>query len=332
MITPRRTRLIRVPDIRAFRRAVVSLSSETPQDLFRSVAVIVPTRAAAAELRRSVPSADIITRDDLYANLNARLAEPLRVLTTLEREVVLQSAAKDAIASGQAPPFDVRPGLVAEMLRFYDQLRRQGQSVQRFEELIGERLEGDEDRGAVRLLEQTRFLTASFRSYEARLQDSGAVDEHVLRARLLSTPASSPLTDVVVAVGDWIADAHGLAAVDFDLLTRLAGLERIDIVSTQWLLQSGLHQRLHEWLPGVEEIDAASLGIQPSPGPRQLVVPRSRDREEELVAVAKRLKADPVDPERVAVVFERPLPYLYIAREVFGGAQIPYQTDDALPL
>jgi ATP-dependent helicase/nuclease subunit B len=31
-------------------------------------------------------------------------------------------------------------------------------------------------------------------------------------------------------------------------------------------------------------------------------------------------------------VFKRPLPYLYLARDVFGGAAIPYQTFDALPL
>src|SRR5205085_11772387 len=48
--------------------------------------------------------------------------------------------------------------------------------------------------------------------------------------------------------------------------------------------------------------------------------------------VAKRMKSDPVDLDRVAVVFERPLPYLYIARDVFGGARIPYQLSDALPL
>jgi len=254
------------------------------------------------------------------------------MLTSCEREVLLQSAAADAIAGGQAPPFVVRPGLVAEMLRFYDQLRRQGQSVQRFEELIGERLQGDEDRGAVRLLEQTRFLAASFREYERRLQATGAVDEHLLRAHLVATPSSGPLTGVVIAVGDWIADVHGLAAADFDLLTRLPGLERIDLIATERVLQSGFHQRVHDWLPGIEEINASSLGVTPSAPPRQLVFPVSRDREEELVAVARRVRAEAPDLERVAVVFERPLPYLYLAREVFGGARVPYQAVDALPL
>jgi RecB family exonuclease len=326
VITPRRTRLVRVPDLRAFRRTIALLSSEAPQDLFHATAVIVPTRGAAQQMGMGV------TRDELYADLNARLPAPRRMLTSCEREVLLQSAARDAIAEGSAPPFDVRPGLVAEMVRFYDQLRRQGQTVQRFEELIGERLQGDEDRGAVRLLEQTRFLATSFRRYEERLQSANAVDEHLLRAHLLATAPAHPLTDVVVAVGDWIADPRGLSAVDFDLLTRLPGLERIDLVATERALQSGFHQRIHDWLPGLDEVTSASLGVAVAPPPRQLVVPVSRDREEELVAVARRVKSEAVDPDRVAVVFEQPLPYLYIARDVLGGARIPWQTTDALPL
>jgi RecB family exonuclease len=54
-----------------------------------------------------------------------------------------------------------------------------------------------------------------------------------------------------------------------------------------------------------------------------------RDREEELVAVARRAKGD---LNRIAVVFARPLPYLYLAPDVFGGARIPYQAVDTLPL
>jgi RecB family exonuclease len=254
------------------------------------------------------------------------------MLTPCEREIMLHAAATEAISSGQAPPFDVRPGLVAEMLRFYDQLRRQRQSVQRFQELIEERLQGDEDRGAVRLLQQTRFLAAAFREYQRRLDASGAADEHALREHLIASPAANPLTDLVVAVGDWIADANGLTAVDFDLLTRIPGLERIDVVASDRLLRSGFHQRVNDWLPELDEAEASTLGVAASPPPRQRVVPVARDREEELVAVARQVKADAEDAGRVAVVYERPLPYVYLAREVFSGAGIAYQTRDALPL
>ena len=63
-----------------------------------------------------------------------------------------------------------------------------------------------------------------------------------------------------------------------------------------------------------------------------------RDREEELVAIAHRVKAEAstnaeaVAFERYAVVFKQPLPYLYIAGEVFGDAGVPYRTFDSLPL
>ena len=62
-----------------------------------------------------------------------------------------------------------------------------------------------------------------------------------------------------------------------------------------------------------------------------------RDREEELVAIARQIKADEASGEAVpsshtAVVFKRPLPYLYLAAEVFGAAGIPYEAFDALPL
>jgi RecB family exonuclease len=63
-----------------------------------------------------------------------------------------------------------------------------------------------------------------------------------------------------------------------------------------------------------------------------------RDREEELIAIARRIEADrrgEADPpalERTAVVFKRPLPYLYLAPETLGACGIPWQTSDALPL
>ncbi len=63
----------------------------------------------------------------------------------------------------------------------------------------------------------------------------------------------------------------------------------------------------------------------------------SRDREEELAAFARRLKADrragrSTSASRVALVVRRPLPYLYLARDVLGRAGIPYETRDTLPL
>jgi hypothetical protein len=278
----------------------------------------------------------ILTRDELYLFFNAMLAEPLGILTSSEREVLLQTSAMHAAAHGAAPPFQLRPGLVAEMMRFYDQLRRQGQSVDRYESLLVESLDADSDRGAERLLRQTRFLAASYRAYEQRVAALPAVDEHALRAHLIQHAAARPLKRIVVAVGDWIADPHGLFAADFDLLTRVSGLAEIDIIATSGLLGSGFDQRLNDWLPGLDTIEGSDLGVAASPVPRMLVPNREdgvpvwihRDREEELVAVARRAA---IEPDVHAVVFAKPLPYLYLAREVFGSARIPHQAAPVAP-
>jgi hypothetical protein len=87
---------------------------------------------------------DIVTRDELYDRLHGRLADPPRRLSPLERDVMAQAAARAAARRGGELSFQLRPGLIAEMLRFYDQLRRQSQQVKRFEELIEEALGSDD--------------------------------------------------------------------------------------------------------------------------------------------------------------------------------------------
>ncbi len=346
MITPRRTRLVRVPDLQSFRRVIAWLSAEPSADS----AVIVPTAAARAQLRRTIadPSRGdvlpaIVTRDELYGVLAERLGDAPRRLSSFERDAMVRAAASAAAAAGVEPPFPLRPGLVAEILRFYDQLRRHNQSLDRFDEILTEALEGDLDfdRGAARMLQQTEFLTAVYRAYDARLRAAGLVDEHALRDRLVSTAPRDPLRHVIVTVPDWIAAPMGLFRADFDLLTRLPLLERIDVVATATVLASGFQQRLHDWLPGIEEVDATEVMALPGSSDPVLVAPadpeappvhRVRDREEELCEVARRASAQGNVLDRVAVVFKRPLPYLYLASEVFGSAALTFQTFDALPL
>ncbi len=361
MITPRRTRLVRVPDLHAFRAIVRGLSS--PPLPGPCPVVIVPTRSAARVFGVGV------TRDDAYEAFRLRLPAPPRQLTAIERQVIAQASARAAADAGAPLAFQLRPGLVAETLRFYDQLRRQSQTVARFEELIGGALGGDDvDRGAARMRQQTRFLADMFREYERRVDAAGACDEHGLRALLIETAAIDPIRSVLVTVADWIADENGLHVADFDLLARVPGLESLDIVATEAVLGSGFHQRLHSWLPGIEEVDSNALGVvagrqvkpvllAPRPNAaepaaasaqREAPSPQSptegaplfwthRDREEELIGVARMFAAserrgEGVAPERTAVVFKQPLPYLYLAPRVFGSAGIPIRMFDTLPL
>lgn len=359
MITSRQTRLLRTPHLRAFQRAIAGAARGARADAGRSCAVIVPTRAAADELLRTLeklwpggtdgtPDAcvppDLVTRSEWYVDLHARLPGAPPLVSELEREVLFDRAARAAIAEGLTPPFAVRSGLVVAMLGIYDELCRRERSIEAFERLMIGSLEpsADTDRGAARMLAQTRFLGAAFRACARLLEESGLVDEHGVRQRLLTAELKPPATHVIVTVADEVIDRGGLWPADFDLLARLPGLARVDIVATEETLATGFHERLHRLLPGIAE---ERVGADDAPGPVLLVPPgderglfwTSRDREEELAGAARRAKSiartsGPGALDRFAVIFQRPLPYVYLARQVCGASGVPYQAFDALPL
>lgn len=334
--------------------ARAACASASPLDA-RTCAVLVPSRGAAEALRRTLenlllsdatPAAtlpDLITRSELYETLHRRAQSIPRPLSDFEREVIFRRAALDAVAQGTPAPFRLRPGLIASILAFYDELRRRDKTIAAFERLMIGSLEpsADIDRGADRLLRLTRFLTAAFTLFEAAIGKTNAVDEHGLRALLVAPEAATDpaYRHIVVTVPDQAADPSGLWLADYDLLARMPGLERLDVIATENVLASGFHQRIHDVLPGIEE----SRWGAPAPPP-VLAAPESatgdaqlwsvsRDREEELAAIARSIKSgDPRDLERTAIVFQRPLPYLYLARQVFPEARIQYQALDSLPL
>ncbi len=382
MITPRQTRLVRVPHLAGFRAALTDAISALDPVSAADTFVIVPTRAAGEQLRRTVEdrllSKDrpaiawpgVGPRSDFYRNLASRLSEATEVLSPFDREVLLGRVARDLVASGIEPPFAVRPALVAEMVALYDHIRRQARTIEDFDRNLRAELEPavESDRGAAALLAQTRFLTAVFDGYEARLAELGLADEHVARSVMLAASPRRPLLHLVVAVADRVADPEGLWPVDFTLLSMIPGLTRIDLVATENMLAAGFLERVHAALPGIEETRVPGVpGVREVPGVHEvhevpevlgrpeatsgakqwptLVVPsadglpafEARDREEELAEIARRIKADrrsgvgsPL--HRTALVVRRPLPYLYLARSVFGNAGIPFETLDTLPL
>lgn len=385
MINPRRTRLLRVPSLRSFQRAIADVACHADPHRARACAVLVPTHAAAEQLRRTLetlildpsragprpadpPRAghdghgtplramvlpELLTRDDWYAGMHARLGRAPQRLTPFERDVLLRAAARTTLESGLELPFQLRPGVLAALLGLYDTLRRQHRPIDAFERLMSGELGSNVefDRGARRLLGQTKFLAATFRHFERRVAASGRLDEHRLRDLLLATPCSDPLRHVVVTVADQAAASDGLWLVDFDLLARLPSLEQVDVIATEELLAAGFHERVHDLLPGIEEErlansdDRAPCIVTP-PAAEDQIHFSWRDREEELLAIARYLKrsrhrepgssttdtANETTDDRVAVVFQRPLPYIYLARYVFDACGIPFQAFDALPL
>jgi RecB family exonuclease len=283
---------------------------------------------------------EFITRAQLITVLADRLPTGPAPLGEVERETLLGVAARAVAAAGHELPFRLRPGLVAEMLRFYDDLRRHRNTLDEFERRALERLEpgAEHDRGAARLVLQTRFLVAAFREFERRVGVAG-IDEHGLRHRLLAEPASRPWRHVVIAVADRAFDPYGLYPADWDLLARIPSLDSLDVIVTDTVLAGALHERMHAVLPGVEEV---RIEEPPAPAPT-VVVPAAgtiaytaRDREEEVALFARRVKQEARAGggrlDRVALVVQQPLPYVYLARDVLRSAGIPSQLFDALPL
>ena len=350
MITPRDTRLLRVPTLRAFQRAIARTAAESTGASPAPVVVVTPTREATRQLHRTFAAegvdsrpAVLVTRNEWYAWLRERADSCPPLLTPVQREILSGAAAADAVAAGCPPPFRLRPGIVAALLAFYDRLLRHGRTIDAFERLMVEELEPSAglDRGARRLLLQTRFLVAAFRAYERRLDAVAGLDEHRLRERLLAANTSPPVAEILVTVPDQVAHAAGLYPADFDLLTRLPRLARVTVIATDAVLDSGYRERLDDLLPGLAEDR-----VQPDTGrPSAIVVPDAaaagayfvwRDREEELRGIARQVnRAVAVDarpPATAAVVVQRPLPYLYLAPSVFDEAALPLRAGDGLPL
>src|SRR6185503_8114621 len=95
-----------------------------------------------------------------------------------------------AHTAGAEPPFNLRPGLIGEILALYDELRRRHKTVADFDRLMTGTLESSApyDRGAARLLAQTVFLTATFQSFEQARAGVAGVDEHGVRELALAAP------------------------------------------------------------------------------------------------------------------------------------------------
>ena len=352
--TPRR--LIRARDLAAFREALVACALDgTPLDVTARV-VVVPTRAAGELLRQTIESRlgggaaavlpAFVTRDEWIARLHHALPGRPRMLTRSEREVVLERAAMATTARARmgAAPFQLRPGLVSALLDFYDELGRRGRSIRRFARVLFDqlRVERGTDRGSESLIHQTAFMGLTFLAYERAVHASGGIDEHVLRRELVRAQPALPFDRLVIAVADHPSDPRGLWPADFELISRLRHLRQVDVVVTDETHDAGFRERVERELPEIVEVRQPTAVASPMlvrPPQHGAAAPLcfvSRDREDELRNVARQIR-DRADTgegltRRTAVVFHRPLPYLYLSQQVMTDARVPYQAFDALPL
>jgi RecB family exonuclease len=352
-------RLIRTADLAGFRNALIGLAWAGDPVQARRRILILPTRAsielfrqtieaaAAREGRATVVLPDLVTRDGLLTRLLEALPGAPPLLTRLAREALLERAARSAANRARMPgqPFDIRPGLVGQMLDLYDEIQRRQRTIGRFTRALFDqlRVERGTDRGSESLIHQTCFLGFAFLGYERDVDGSGGLDEHHLRRRLLEANPALPFDEVVVAVADNPTDPRGLWPADFDLLGRLRHLRHLDVLVTDDTHDAGFRERMEQELPGIEEVRpdaerrAPPVRVGPVTEAGAPACTSSRDREEELREVAREirhraLESDHAIVEPTAIVFQRPLPYLYLAPNVLADAGVPFQAFDALPL
>ena len=145
-VTPRATRLVRVAGLHAFREAVVRCAFDGPPLDARDRLVLLPTRAAAAHLIRSVERRmtvhqraallpDLTDSRELVGHLGQRLPLDRPVLSDAEREVLLGVACRTAREAGCDPPFRLRPALVSEMLQAVRHAAPESEGSRHFERL-----------------------------------------------------------------------------------------------------------------------------------------------------------------------------------------------------
>jgi len=171
---------------------------------------------------------DLVTRDELYERLLARLASRRGCLTACERDVMIRAAARTALTEpsvlgrrkGRSDPA-WSPRRFASTISCAANRERFTASKSSSRD-VGYR-RGRPIAARARMLAQTRFLAATFRGYERRVIESARATNMCLRDRLMAEPSPNPIRDIVVSVGDWISDPNGLYLGDFDLLTRCLG-------------------------------------------------------------------------------------------------------------
>ena len=291
---------------------------------------------------RRRPAPRLADRGDAARSLRragARLPSPPPLLSPFEREVILSASRAICAEEGLEPPFPLRPGLIAEMLALYDQSAAWADGRRLRAELpaTSSSPSSDIDRGAAQLFAADALsrrglsrLRGADRAATARLTNT------VCAPGSSSEPAARPIERVVVTVADRLAESDGLWPADFDLLTRVPGLARSIWCAPKRCWRPGFLERLHAALArargGIRPAESAAASgparaavVGPEPerrSPAASVLSRSRRRAGGRGAAPQgRHRAGAAAPlHRTALVVRRPLPYLYLARDVFADA------------
>ena len=222
------------------------------------------------------------------------------------------------------------------MLALYDHVRRVGRTVDDFDRLLRGELEpaAESDRGAAQLLEQTRFLAAAFRALRVASGREQARRRTRRCARLIArAPAPQPLRHLVDRDRRSSVRSRRLLAGRRDAVHD-AARSRVGSTCSPprrcWtpVFSIGCGTRLSrsrkvspERLQPLPHVDRS----RSRDDARGVRLPRSRRRARRRGEAAQStIAAADVGAalDRTGLVVARPLPYLYLAREVFAAAGI----------
>lgn len=243
------------------------------------------------------------------------------------REALLAQALRQMTACGLDLPFRLHQGMHREILALADEMADNTVSLDEFERACTESFGGAvDDPGAERMEKLSRCIITALRMLDQSLAALGLADPAAIRSGVAGT------TFECIHVMD------SLARADIMAFARLRGVSRVTIWVTERECAAGLLASYQEALPRLQISDVAG----PRSRPRSLDAGDAscrlwRDREEDLVRTAILIKqlhreGEIEELEKVAVVFSRPLPYVYLAKRAFGAAGVPYQVADTYPL
>ena len=272
----------------------------------------------------------------------SRLAVRPRQLSAFEREVMLNAVvSRRGDATGCSLPTNCGRASSPRCWRCTITSTGVGRSVDDFERNFRNELEREQetDRGAARLLQQTVFLTAAYRAYQGRLIAAATAATSIrlrdaLHRRSRSAPAEAAS---IVTVAGPPGGSRRLVAGRFRSAGRaFPRSSRSICYARRACLAAGLsgtalcHVSRHRGgalrgvrLAGRRSLVAPGIASRRRRRRRLLHVSRSRrgaDRRRAPVETATRATGLRRRSTRTALIVRRPLPYLYLARDVFADA------------
>ena len=310
----------------------------------RNILVLVPTSASKHVLeltlehdllknRAATILPSISTTHVFLEDMAKRSLGKITIIDPLLRQAILLKATEDATEAGFPPPFLIRGGLLHRILALYDHMYLTGHNLQVFAQRAFDEFNVQDDIGAEQMAQQTRFLVESFTRYRTHLTSLPLDDTSTLHQSLLEHGVSSPCSHIFVLGPETVCPS------DLAYLTAAPAVETVEIIvpTTMGEISSLRNLISKNTLTMTYPKISTPPPILFTPEENHERVFTARDREEVLISITKLLKLFAQKgtlPEihRIAVVVPSPLPYLYLAKQVFEQAGIPYQMQDDFPL